>query len=382
MLEANPTLGDIVTKNHKVRHLSTVPANAGQWVELFVREHDGSRPHSRKCVLMIHGRSISALTTFDLGTGRYNWALSLAKAGYDVFMLDFQGSGLSPRPEMDKPCNVSQEQQQDLLIPSQLSRVCPAEYPYQLTTSQCEWDELNTVVDFIIENRDVEKVALIGVSAASFAIGPYAMKNPDKVESVLFNAPIFPPRGNSNPPAALPVPGVPMTLTTKKQLGDSWEIEDRCDGQREEGILESVWSSIMENDTIGSTWGERLPDGRPKGVLRYRNAFRWGWNSDILRQDEILGQSVPVFIIYGENDEQVKAGPLSVKALYDAIPGTHKLMFKVACTGHYMVWEHQAKFLHQFSEQWLKHGKVKGKSNGSFFVDKEGNLSQEIVTQV
>ncbi|MFI5689524.1 hypothetical protein [Streptomyces sp. NPDC051636] len=41
----------------------------------------------------------------------YGWAQALAQAGYDVFMMDLQGSGRSPRPRMEDPCNVNSNQQ-------------------------------------------------------------------------------------------------------------------------------------------------------------------------------------------------------------------------------------------------------------------------------
>lgn len=386
---------DIVTTDHQVPHVSTVPANTGELVHLFVRERDGSPPKdkkdkkSRKAVLMIHGRSNGVLAGFDLGTDRYNWALSLAQAGFDVFMLDFQGSGRSPRPKMDDPCNANPAQQ-SILIPNPLSAPCSVNYPFQLTNSQSEWDELDTVVDYIRAHRNVGKVALIGWSAAAFAIGPYAVQHPDKVERVLFFAPVFPPNGRASKPgtrfdapAALPVGspaaefGFPMNLTTKAGVESLWARELQCDRQREDGIQEFVWSSMMENDTIGRTWGPVLPGGRPEGVLRSRNAFWWGWNSTTVKLDGTLGQSVPVLIIYGEHDIQVAAPPFSVSALYNAIPGARKLMFKVACAGHFMNWERQAKVLHHISKQWLKCGAVDGFTSGSFFVDTAGNLSPQ-----
>ncbi|WP_081954490.1 alpha/beta fold hydrolase [Neobacillus niacini] len=376
---------DIVTTDLQVPHVSTVPANAGQLVHLFVRERDGTRHQkSRKAVLMIHGRSIPVLTGFDLGNGFYNWALSLAQAGFDVFMLDFQGSGRSPRPKMDDPCNVNPAQQ-SILIPTPLSALCTVKYPFHLTTSKSDWDELDTVVDYIRAYRNVEKVALIGWSAAAFAIGPYAIQHPDKVKSVLFNAPIFPPNGRPSMVGTrfgAPTGGFefPMNLTTKADFESMWVKELKCYYQREYGIQEFVWRSIMKNDKIGRTWGPALPYGRPEGVLRYRNAFWWGWNSTTVKLDGTLGQSVPVLIIYGEHDSQVTqttSSPFttfSVTALYDAIPGARKLIFKVACAGHSMVWERQAKVLHYISKQWLKRGSVVGLTNGSFFVDTGGNL--------
>ena len=166
--------------------------------------------------------------------------------------------------------------------------------------------------------------------------------------------------------------GFPMMLTTKAGLESLWTRELRCDDQREDGIQDFVWSSIMDNDAIGRTWGPVLPDGSAEGVMRVRNPFLWGWNSTTVGLDGTLGGSVPVLIIYGEFDTQVTAAPFSPSALYDAIPGTSKLIFQVARTGHFMVWERQRRVLHHISKEWLTYGTVEGYAVGSFFVDTEG----------
>ena len=176
----------ILTIDHQVPHISTVPANAGELVHLFVRERVASNRDARKAVLMIHGASVPVLPGGDLGTDGYDWALWLAQSGgFDVFMLDFQGSGLSPRPKMDDPCNVPTVQQQSILIPNPLAATCPPSYPYQLINSRSDWDELDAVVDYIRTLRGVDKVALVSWSAGSLRVAPYAVQHPDKVESLL-----------------------------------------------------------------------------------------------------------------------------------------------------------------------------------------------------
>jgi len=385
----------VVTIDHFVPHTSTVPANAGDVVQLFVRERfrrdddDGEPREPRKAVLMVHGASVPVRPGMDLRHDDYSWAFRLAKAGFDVFMLDFQGSGLSSRPKMDDPCNANPAQR-SILTPNPLAVPCPgqtATYPAQLINSGSDWVELDTVVDYIREIRGVEKVALVSWSQGAFRIGPYAIQHPDKVESALFFAPIFNPGGRASKagtrfdaPVSLPVTspaaqfGFPMTLTTKAALISSWNNDLQCEGQREEGIQDVVWSSIMDNDTLGRTWGPVLPDGSVEGVMRVRVPFLWGWNSSTVPLDGTLGGSVPVLIIYGELDTQVAAPPFSVPALYSAISGERKLMFRVACTGHFMVWESQRRVLHHISKQWLKHGTVEGLTTGSFFVDTEGTI--------
>jgi len=384
---------EVLTEDHAVLHTSTVPANAGEQVKLFVREHvrsDGPDGNPRKAVLMIHGFSVPVLPGMDLGHDHYSWALWLAQAGFDVFMLDFQGSGASPLPnrnivQMNDPCNVPTADQTRALIPNPLSATCPPSYPFQLINSQSDWSELDTVVDYIRTLRGVAKVALVSWSLGSFRVGPYAVQHPEKVESLFLLAPIFNPNFRSGtgpdgfgPPVALPPPGTPMSLRTRSDLMvgtptmPGWDLEVKkgleigCEGQVEDGIQDVVWNAIMDNDELGRTWG---PGSPPEGVMRVRTQFQWGWNATTAHKI-----SVPVAIIAGELDTGTGAIQ-DFPRLYGEIPHDHKLWFKVQCAGHFMPWERQRRVLHHISKQWLKHGAVDEFTNGCFFVDTEGAIS-------
>ncbi|KQX12917.1 alpha/beta hydrolase [Streptomyces sp. Root431] len=345
-----------------------------------MRERDGTPLGllpERKAVLMLHGRSVPVLAGFDLQHTSYGWAEHLAKAGYDVFMMDLQGSGRSPRPKMDDPRNASPANQ-NLLKPRPAGFTPgPVDYQFQLNNSNSDRDELHTVVEYIRKERHVDKIAFIGWSAAAFTMGPYAVNNPGKVESLFLLAPIFPPKGTSTPPSTLPRPGFPMFLATRWGLESGWNTELACEDQREPGMVEKAWAAMMENDAKGSTWGP------PEGLNRIRNFFRWGWNEATASQGAVLGGSVPVLMVYGDHDTQVNTSPpnpdpelnFSVPALYDAVAGAHKLMVKLACAGHSVVWEMQHKNVHNLSKHWLKHLKVDGKTQGVFDMDTDGNLS-------
>ncbi len=378
----------VTRTNHLVPHTSTVSANKGEHVELFVRECNSTPagpPAARKVVLMLHGRSVPALAGFDLQHTSYGWAEALAQAGYDVFMMDLQGSGRSPRPRMEDPCNVNPKQQSAVVPPLQASDVPRSpSYPYVLTNSQSDQDELSTVVEFILAKRGVSKVAFIGWSAAAFAMGPYAIKNPGKVESLFLLAPIFPPAGPPNPPV-LPVPGFPTHVLTHPGLDQAWSNEVHCATQREPGIVDVVWDALMENDPIGRTWGKiDASTGKPAGASRYRNFVSWGWNSTTAGQGGVLGGSVPVLIVHGEFDRTANTTPptpalpaldFHVPALYKAITGPRRLLITVKCAGHSMPWEVQHKNLHNLSKRWLKHTDVDGKTNGLFDMDLNGTIS-------
>src|SRR3954470_11443483 len=58
--------GDLATVDHHVAHISTMPANPGEAVELFVRERYAGRRPIGKPVVMVHGRSVPAVAGFAL----------------------------------------------------------------------------------------------------------------------------------------------------------------------------------------------------------------------------------------------------------------------------------------------------------------------------
>ncbi|MFE9930944.1 alpha/beta fold hydrolase [Streptomyces sp. NPDC005533] len=387
----------VITTDHPVPHVSQLPVNKGETINLFVRERDGTQnPAERTAVLMLHGRSIPVLPGADLGTGKYNWMMFLADAGYDVFAMDLQGHGRSYRPPvMDDPRNANPKHQGIVHNGHPLPGPGPdpVQDPRQLGDSRSDVSEVHTVVEFIKKRHNLKKVTLMGWSAAAQAFGPYAIRYPENVSSLFLLAPVFPPDGPAalsgtdwDPPVELPrsTPaetwGFPMNLLSRKGFGDAWAKELGCPGQRDDDIEDKVWAAIMESDTLGRTWGPPTASGAPQGVLRYRNPFWWGWNKTGAKLHGVLGDKVPVLIAYGERDQTVQspAGTvpfLSVTELYKTIPGAKKLMFKVACAGHQIPWERASKHVHHLSREWLKHTAIEGHTQGSFLMDKEGNIT-------
>lgn len=391
--------------DHRVKHTSTIPANSGEEIELFVRQYkrvgSGGTP---KPVLMLHGRSVPALPGFDLvlpphgspphPDTSYSWAQALAGKGYDVFIMDLQGSGLSPRPKMDDPCNANPAQR-DLLNTNPGTGTCSptAPYPHQLGNSKSEWDELGTVVEYIRGLCDNEKVAFIGWSAAAFVMGPYALQNPGDVASLFLLAPMFPPNGRWStntaapfaPPTGTPLPtqpeskppavfGFPMNLTSKAGLQA---------GISDKELADHVWQAIMDSDSIGKKWGGPTA-GAPEGIMRWRNSYWWGWNTSTVPHASTLGNAVPVCIVYGDQDRTANTpeemGPVlhfSVPKLYKKIQGGNKLMLRVEGWDHNPVWERRAaQVLQHMSWKWLEGKKVYGVERGSWVMDTDGVLAE------
>ena len=87
--DGNPTI------DHKVPHVSTVPANKGEQVQIFVREKvmTGDEQKTRPVVLMVHGGVSPSTLAFDVEHETYSWMAYLARAGFDVFAMDMTGYG-------------------------------------------------------------------------------------------------------------------------------------------------------------------------------------------------------------------------------------------------------------------------------------------------
>jgi pimeloyl-ACP methyl ester carboxylesterase len=356
---------NIQTTDYLVPHISTVPANAGKHVELFVREKVATgRRGKAPVVLMVHGATQSTVASFDPDFENYSWMAFLAGAGFDVFAMDQTGYGLSPRPYMENPCNASDAQQRDALIPKPLQAPCPAAYPFHLTTSQSDWDEIDTVVDYLRQRRGVEKVSLIGWSLGGPRMGGYAALHPDKVERLVLYAPLYNRQEPSDPPGIVPEPGVPLQVRTIASFLATWDSQVHCEEQFAPGIRDVLRSTILESDPVGSTWGTEDLWRAP-----VQNT-RWGWNPASARQVQ-----VPTLVIRGDLNTQ--APEPDVRNLYVDLGTNQKVFVHVACGAHQLVWENQHMALLNASLEWLLHGTYAGQFNGSFAVDTDGQVHQE-----
>jgi pimeloyl-ACP methyl ester carboxylesterase len=364
--------GNIQTIDYMVPHISTVPANSGKRVELFVREKvRGRNRGNRSVVLMIHGATTSVVPAFDLQFENYSWMEYLATAGFDVFAMDQTGYGLSPRPMMDDPCNTLSSEQQSYLLPKPLAQPCSPAYPFQLTTIQSDWDEIDTVVEYLRRFRNVDKVSLVAWSRGGPRAGGYAALYPDKVERLFLLAPGYIRLSPSNPPGVMPQPGVPSNVLGSAAFHDDWDTQVKCENQFTPKIRGAVTSTMLDFDPLGSTWGaggtRRAPNWNSPGP----GFNSWGWNAALASQVR-----VPTLLIRGDVDTKVPA--VQVSDLYgDLVAAPQKVFVHVACASHYLIWENQHMSLLQASEEWLRSGTFAGQTNGSFAVDITGGVQKD-----
>ncbi len=352
-----------------VPHTSTAPVNKGERVGIYLREKlttaaadrwQAGAPREGHVVLFIHGGSVSSIPDYDLDYKDYSWMNYLAEAGFDVFAMDQTGYGRSPRPMMDDACNMSDDDQARVM-PHPLSRPCEPSYSGWLTTRDSDWDEIESVVDYILELRDVEKVSLIGWSAGGTRTGGYTARNPDKVDKLFLYAPGY----SRERTAREGGPSVPMRLQTYDTLTDGrWQQNVACADQVDPGIREVIWSTIMAFDSLGSVWGPEA------GVMRVRTS---GFNIDgSVDWDKNGAANIksPTMIVVGAEDN-----PESRGILYEDLSSADsRVLVTLDCATHFMVWETtQYKFLHRASLEWLQSGTFGGKSTGVYEVGVNGS---------
>jgi pimeloyl-ACP methyl ester carboxylesterase len=315
----------------------------------------GNRVPARSITLSLTSRlsaptkvlaSAESVPSFDLEYRDYSWMTYLADAGFDVFAMDLQGYGSSSKPAiMDDPCNASADAQSKYLVPNPLRTPCQPRYPHSFGSFATDWDEIDTVVEFIrsIRRDGALKLNLVGWSRGGMRVIGYAALRPDHIERVVALAPTrFPPSAT--------VPSYPMHVTDRRDFFADWDRQTdakNCPQQVEPSIREALWDSTIALDKLGSTWG-------PSGVRRSPAFSAVGWTFDLPARVQ-----APTLVIRGALDDQ--APEQATRAIYDALGGP-KAYVTVSCGSHELVYEKQHTKLLQASAEWLRSGTYQGRS--------------------
>jgi pimeloyl-ACP methyl ester carboxylesterase len=149
-----------------------VPSKA-PGVELFVRN---KRPagmqdfRSDRIVLFVHGATFPSESTFDLPLDGMSWMDFIARAGFDVYLVDIRGYGGSTRP---------------------VAGSASAGAAGPIATLAEATDDVDAAVEFIRSRRNVERIQLIGWSWGTAVAGRYAATYGHKLDRLVLYAPLW-----------------------------------------------------------------------------------------------------------------------------------------------------------------------------------------------
>ena len=351
----------LVTTDHHLPHVSTVAANAGEEVRIFVRQKAAAglsaagRDMIGRVVLFVHGATVPSVPDYDFEYKDYNWMAFLAREGFNTYAMDLSGYGGSPRPLMDDPCNLEPKDRQ-ILSGASARKPCQPKTLTHFNTIRSDWDEIDTVVDYLRRVNKVQRIHIIGWSAGGPRVGGYVAQHPHKIERVMLYAP--------SPTIPGPIPdkvaaGYPLTLQTREDFEHKrWDPDVRCPGQVEPGLRDVLWKTIMQWDHVGAAWHP------PQGVMRGRTATRFGWTRELAAK-----VSAPTLVMVGEYDRLAER-----RTVYEQLGSRDKVFVNVSCASHFMVWEKQHRALHDASLEWLRDGRLQGMIRGEMRVEPDGRF--------
>lgn len=342
---------DALRIDHYVMRETELPAAAGDRVALYVRERvlpgtlSRTRDFEGQVVLFVHGAGTPAEVAFDVPYGDYSWMAYLARAGFDVFSMDVTGYGRSTRPDvMNDPCNLSAGQLDDLL-----GIECEPSYGFALGNIESDWNDIDSVVDYVTALRGIERVSLVGWSLGGPRAGGYAARNPDRVERVVLLAPAYSRATPAARPDEFPQPGAAFTKQSRADFVGNWDRQVGCQGQYDPGAMRAIWAEMLASDPVGATWGT--------GVRRAPRTTVWGWGPEGVRRT-----SAPMLIVQGAHDAQIT--PDRARALYEDLGSEQKVYLDLGCASHNAMWESVHLLMFDASRQWLSDGAVNGVARG------------------
>ena len=241
-----------------------------------------------RTLLFVHGATYTSSVTFDFVAGGYSWMDTLAKAGFDCWLMDIRGYGRSDRP-------------------AEMEQAAEANGP--IVHTDVAVADLDTMIEYILAKRGLEKLQLLGYSWGTLITGAYTAKNNAKVERLALYGTSMLNSGASLIGSERPM--MAYRYVDAQSIKARWEHE--LDPEEIEDIIEPRWQQQWLDEAVASDPKSNEHDPpmlrAPTGVVDDKVCR---WSQGIFQYDPAEVR-VPTLVIVGERDiETTPEGALSL----------------------------------------------------------------------
>lgn len=285
-------------------------------IQIYVRnKHVAGTSHfgPEKTLLFVHGATYPSETTFDLPLGGLSWMDYIAQRGYDVYLMDVRGYGRSTRPpQMDAPPDQSQP----------------------IVDTKTAIQDISAVVNYILAQRNLQKLDLLGWSWGSVIAAGYAAANPGKVQRLAMYAPLW--LIETAAASKVNAPQGAYRTVLRDAAFNRWMTavpENKKGDLIPAGWFDQWWEANLATDPVGSKQSPPVLRA-PNGVFEDRQKF---WASEKPTYDPAKITS-PVLLIQAEWDQE--APPYMSRALFPLLVNVpEKLYIMIGEGTHFVMFE-------------------------------------------
>src|SRR5215472_7806137 len=248
-------------------------------IELYARNKHPSGAEtfsSDRILIYVHGATYPSEAMFDLPVAGASMMDVLATHGWDVWLLDVRGYGRSTRPpEMDKPAANSK--------------------PIVDTATAVR--DVDSVVNFVMGHRHVEKVNLMGWSWGARIMGLYTTTHNANVARLVLYAPGW--LSKDKTPADAP-PLTAYRTVTREEVRTRWLTgvpDDKKATLIPPGWFDMFADAAFASDPVGAKQNPPVLRA-PNGVVQDSRTY-WGSGRPLYQPSDI---TVPTLLIHAEWD--------------------------------------------------------------------------------
>jgi pimeloyl-ACP methyl ester carboxylesterase len=302
-------------------------------IKLYIRNkrpEDMGQFASEKTLLFVHGATQPAEATFDLPLEGTSWMDYIARHGWDAYLVDVRGYGASTRPpEMSQPAANNSP----------------------LVTTDVAVRDVTSAIDFILRQRGVSKLNLMGWSWGTVIMGAYATAHPDKVDRLVLYAPSWVRTGPAQQ-AASPRLGayVEASMATTRQRLQAGAPEERKNDLMPQNWFETWSAAALATDPLGSK--QTPPVLRTPAGVFHDNSIYWEAGKAYYDPSKI---KAPTLVVVAEWDYRVP----DAQALFQKLPnGSDKRLVQIGEGTHAALLEKNRMHLFQEVQFFLDRARL------------------------